>query len=278
MKRSVVAWVVAGLALSLMAGCATVEPKDFMALQGQVSHQQRQLRELDKRVGDLSAQIERGRRPRAELTSEVASLRQEMMRLSGRIEETNHRLGQAPQASDIQAATKDLAAKTVAAEANQQKVNQRLARLEAYLGVKGKAGSAGSKSRRPAASAASSKPANPYDLGLRLYKQKSYKAARDRFAEYVKKYPKARKASRAQYWIGETYYVQKKYEEAILAYNQVIKRYPRSSRVPAALLKQGLAFRALGDKRTAKIVLTKLVKKYPKTSQARLAKKVLRKL
>jgi tol-pal system protein YbgF len=277
MKRSVVASVVAGLALSLMAGCATVEPKDFRALQGQMTHQQRQLRELDKRVSDLSTQIERGRRPRAELTSEVASLRQEMMRLSGRIEETNHRLGQAPQASDIQAATKDLTAKTVEAEANQQKVDKRLARLEAYLGFKGKKGAA-PKSPRPAASAAQTKPANPYDLGLRLYKQKSYKAARDRFAEYVKKYPKSKKAPRAQYWIGETYYVQKKYEEAILAYNQVIKRYPRSSRVPSALLKQGLAFRALGDKRTAKIVLTKLVKKHPKTSQARLAKKVLRKL
>ena len=278
MKRSVVACVVAGLALSFLAGCAIVEPKDFMALQGQVTNQQRQLRELDKRVSDLSAQIERGRRPRAELTSEVASLRQEMMRLSGRIEETNHRLGQAPRTSDIQAATKDLTAKTVAAEANQREVNKRLARLETYLGVKGKAGAAAAKAKRPVASTAPPKPANPYDLGIRLYKQKSYPAARDRFAEYVKKYPKSKKAPRAQYWIGETYYVQKKYEEAILAYNQVIKRYPRSSRVPAALLKQGLAFRALGDKRTAKIVLTKLVKKYPRTSQAKLAKRVLKKL
>ncbi len=277
MKRSVVACVLAGLALPLLAGCATVEPKDFMALQGQVASQQRQIRELDRRVNDLSTQIERGRRPQAELTAEVASIRQEMMRISGRIEETNHRLGQAPQASDIQAATKNLAAKTDKAEASQVEMNRRLARLEAYLGVKGKSGKVPPRTKRPA-KAAPPKPANPYDLGIRLYKQKSYNAARDRFREYVKKYPKSKRAARAQYWIGETYYVQKKFEEAILAYNQVIKRYPKSSRVPAALLKQGLAFRALGDKRTAKIVLNKLVKKYPKTSQAKLAKKVLKRL
>ena len=166
------------------------------------------------------------------------------------------------------------------AEADQAKeLDKRITRLETYLGMAGGAKPAPGKPA-PAAKAAPAAPLpkDIYDLGLRLYKQKSYAAARDRFEEYVKKYPKSSLADNAQYWIGQTYYAQKKYEEAILAYNHMIKRYSRSSKVPAALYKQGMAFKALGDKRTAKIVLNKLVKKYPKSTQAKWARKVLKKL
>lgn len=279
MKTSALACVLTALALALMAGCAVVEPKEFMALQGQVSNQQRQITQLRQQVDGLSQQMERSRKPTAELTAQVTTLRQEIMRLSGRLEEMDHRLGQAPKAGDLQAATKDLSAKTDKAQKAQQEVNKRLARLEDYLGLQGKSGQAPPPGKRPAPPPPPPpKPQDTYELGIRLYKQKSYQAARDQFSGYIKQYPKSKRAAGAQYWIGETYYAQKKYEEAILAYNQVIKRYAKSSLVPSALLKQGLAFRALGDKRTARIVLNKLVKEYSKTSQAKLARKILRKL
>lgn len=268
------------LAAALGAGCATVEPEQFAALQSQVTRQNRQISQLEQKIEALNKQITESRKPQAELVSQVASLRQDLMRLSGRVEESEHSLGQAINQRNSQQAqmAKENAAKT------QAETDKRLKRLEAYLGMApGKAGEKPVAKAPPGKAAAEQPPAAPkpkdiYDLGLRLYKQKSYGPARDRFAEYIKKYPKSSLADNAQYWIGESFYAEKKFEEAILAYNQMIKHYPKSSKVPAALLKQGLSFRALGDKRTAKIVLGKLVKSYPRTSQAKLAKKVLKKL
>lgn len=265
------------LAAGLGAGCATVEPEQFAALQSQVTRQHRQIMQLEEKLAVLSKQMEQGRQPQAELVSQMTSLRQDLMRLSGRVDESEHRLGQAINERSSQEAQQ---AKEVAAK-DQATTNKRLERLESYLGMT--AGKDGAMAPPPKAAAAAQPPAAPkpqdiYDLGQRLYKQKAYGPARDRFAEYIKKYPKSSLADNAQYWIGETFYAQKKYEEAILAYNQLIKHYPKSSQVPAALLKQGLAFQALGDKRTAKIVLGKLVKDYPKSSQAKLAQKVLKKL
>ncbi|RJX28688.1 MAG: tol-pal system protein YbgF [Desulfarculus sp.] len=272
MNRRLLACVAAAGALILASGCATVEPRDFTALQSQVTNQQRQITQLRQKVDEMARQVESGRRPRAELTTDVAALRQEIMRLSGRLDEADHRLGQAPNASAIQAATKELSAKN---DKTWGEMDRRLARLEAYLGLQGKSKTAPAAG---AAAPAAAKAQGNYELGQRLYKQKSYEAARDRFSAYLNENPKSSRAASAQYWVGETYYAQNKYEEAILAYNQVVKRFPKSSLVPSSLLKQGLAFRALGDKRTAKIVLNKLVKSYPKSSQAQTAKKVLAKL
>lgn len=259
------------LALALTAGCATVEPDQFKALQAQVYQNQKDIQELANR-------IERARRPQADLQADMASLRQEMAGLRGQVEETQYRLNQIPGAE----AMADIERK---AGESQGETLKRLERLEAYLGVKG-----GKMPEKPAPAAKSQIKAPPpapqppqsakglYDLGHRLYKQKSYQAARDRFEDLMKKYPKSSLAPSAQYWIGETYYAQKKYEESILAYNQLIKNFSKSSKVPSALLKQGMAFMNLGDKRTARIVLNKLVKSYPKSRQAKTAKKLLAKL
>ncbi len=268
------------LAAGLGAGCATVEPEQFAALQSQVTHQHRQIMQLEEKMAALSKQMEQGRQPQAELVSQMATMRQDLMRLSGRVEESEHRLGQTINERTSQEAqqTKENAAKS------QAETDKRLTRLESYLGMAPgrdlpKAGAPGPAAKPAAAKpAAEPKPQDIYDLGMRLYKQNSYGPARDRFSEYLKKYPKSSLADNAQFWIGETFYAQKKYEEAILAYNQMIKHFPKSSMVPAALYKQGLAFQALGDKRTAKIVLGKLVKDYPKSSQAKAAQKVLKKL
>ncbi|MBU1276778.1 MAG: tol-pal system protein YbgF [Proteobacteria bacterium] len=265
------------LAAGLGAGCATVEPEQFAALQSQVTRQQRQVTQLEEKLAALNKQMEQGRQPQAELVSQMASMRQDLMRLSGRVEESEHRLGQAFNERSNQEAQQ---AKENAAKA-QAETGKRLERLESYLGMT--PGKDGATAPPPKAAAAGQPPAEPkpqdiYDLGLRLYKQKAYGPARDRFAEFIKKHPKSSLTDNAQYWIGETFYAEKKYEEAILAYNQMIKHYPKSAKVPAALFKQGLAFQALGDKRTAKIVLGKIVKDYPKSSQAKLAKRVLKKL
>ncbi|MFH1033242.1 MAG: tol-pal system protein YbgF [Pseudomonadota bacterium] len=267
------------LALALAQGCSTVDQQEFMALQSQVAREQQKTRELTRRVDQLSRSVDTTRGPQANMVADMDYVRQEMMRINGRLDEVSMAAG--PPGA-------------------QSETEQRLARLEAYLGIKpgGEEPAPGAPPAPVAAPAPAAKPARPaarddgdgqpaaapksaqglYDLGLRLYKQKSYEPARDRFEELLKKYPKDKLADNAQFWTGESYYAQKKYEEAILAYNQLVKHWPRSEKAPGALLKQGMAFKELGDKRTAKIVLGNLIKNYPKSSEAKTAEKLMDKL
>lgn len=267
MTKLIISSAVLIAALALLGGCASVEPKQFNALAAQVAGNR-------AAIAKINQQSEASRRPRAEMVADVASLRQEMAVLRGQAEELRHQVGSGPRAEALAQSEQRLIQR-------QQELDARLAKLEAVLGMgKGapaQAAKPGAPVRRPApAPVASAK--STYELGHRLLKQKSYQAARDRFKQVFKKWPKSKYAPSAQYWVGNTYFDQKKYEEAILAYNQVIKRYSRSSKVPSALLKQGLAFKYLGDKRTASIVFKRLVAKYPKSNQAKTAKRYLKKL
>lgn len=279
------------LLLALAQGCSTVDQQDFNALQGQVAREQQKVRELTRRVDQLSKTVEGSRGPQASVVADMDYVRQEIMRLNGRLDEVGMQSGQASVSPEVE---------------------QRLARLEAYLGMRPGEGPTAppppaavapvpapapaptpvaappKPAARPAPAAAGDddKPsaASPksaqgiYDLGLRLYKQKSYDAARDRFEDLVKKFPKDKLVDNAQFWVGESYYAQKKYEEAILAYNQLVKKWPQSDKAPGGLLKQGMAFKELGDKRTAKIVLGNLIKNYPKSAEAKSAEKLMEKL
>ncbi|MBI4799087.1 MAG: tol-pal system protein YbgF [Desulfarculus sp.] len=277
------------LLLALAQGCSMVDQQDFNALQSQVAREQQKVRELTRRVDQLSKSVEGSRGPQASVVADMDYVRQELMRINGRLDEVGMQSGQASAPPEVE---------------------QRLARLEAYLGMRPGEGPAAppppaavapAPASAPAPVAAPPKPtpkpapkasddddrpsaASPksaqgiYDLGLRLYKQKSYDAARDRFEDLVKKFPKDKLVDNAQFWVGESYYAQKKYEEAILAYNQLVKKWPQSDKAPGALLKQGMAFKELGDKRTAKIVLGNLIKSYPKSAEAKSAEKLMEKL
>lgn len=275
-KKLMFAAAVALTAL-VTTGCAVTQ-ENFDALQGVVYSNQTQLRKLSQKVDEMSRQMDSQRQPQAEVVADLTSMRQELARLGGQMEESSHMRGGAAEET----------------EQTLTQLEQRLAKVEKYLGISAPEkqddasgpAAAGSgpkivdkpKPSAPAASGGALSDKERYDLGLRLYQQKSFDAARDRLEELVKDRPDGTYAASAQFWIGESFYSQKRFEEAILAYNQVIKRYEKSAKVPAAMLKQGLAFSSLGDKRTAKIVLSKLVKTYPKSSQAGIAKKYLDKL
>ncbi|CAO0823768.1 outer membrane protein assembly factor BamD [Desulfarculales bacterium] len=277
------------LVLILAEGCSVVDQQEFQALQGQVAREQQKVRELTRRVDLLSRSLEGSRGPQASMVADMDYVRQELARINGRLDETV--MGSGSPGAQVE-------------------TEQRLARLEAYLGILGGEASGApppaavapvpmpmpapvaalpkpapkSVARpsddedRPTSAAAPKSAQGLYDLGLRLYKQKFYESARDHFEELIKKDPKDKLSDDAQFWVGESYYAQKKYEEAILTYNQLVKRWPQSEKAPGALLKQGMAFKELGDKRTAKIVLGNLIKDYPKSAEAKTAAKMIDKL
>ncbi len=117
-----------------------------------------------------------------------------------------------------------------------------------------------------------------YDDAYHSFTQGDYKTARKKFAYFLKKYPRSVYSDNATFWIGETYYAQGDFENAILEYEKVRRKYPHGDKVPAALLKEGLAFIKLKDKTDGRLVLKKLIGKYPHSDQARIARRILKKL
>ena len=114
-----------------------------------------------------------------------------------------------------------------------------------------------------------------YRTGLTQYQHGEQQKAVQTLRGLVNKNPKSDVVPYAQYWIGEAYYSQGKYNEAILAYNEVLVGSPKSDRVPAALLRQASAFAELGDKIDARLILQKLIAEHPTSPEAARAKRQL---
>lgn len=121
-------------------------------------------------------------------------------------------------------------------------------------------------------------PSGIFDTAHKLFKEKKYPEAREKFSGLIKKFPKNELAGDAQFQIAESYYAENDFEGAILAYETLIKSYPRSKKIPEALLKQGEAFIAIGDKKTAKVIYEKLIEQYPASMEAETAKKKIAEL
>jgi tol-pal system protein YbgF len=114
-----------------------------------------------------------------------------------------------------------------------------------------------------------------YRTGLTQVQRGDNQKAVQTLRGFVNKNPKNESVPYAQYWIGEAYYAQGKYNEAILAYNEILVGFPKSERVPAALLRQASAFAELGDKIDARLILQKLIAEHPQSPEAARAKRQL---
>lgn len=114
-----------------------------------------------------------------------------------------------------------------------------------------------------------------YDSSKKLFDEKKFKDARTGFQKFLKVNPKSPKASSAQFWIAETYYREQSFDQAALEYENLIKKYPKSNKVSAAYLKQAYSFDRAGEKAVAKDILKDLVKKFPGTKEAEIATKKL---
>ncbi len=115
-----------------------------------------------------------------------------------------------------------------------------------------------------------------YLFAKQAFDEGNLETAREKFQEFIDRYPKSENADNAQFWIGEVFYREKWYEKAILEYQKVIEKYPKGNKVPASLLKQGFAFYNLKDKANSRLILKELIRKYPDSNEAKIAKKKLK--
>jgi len=263
----------------VVSGCVT--PKEFAGLENRVvslemankRHLEKEKaleRKLDKTLDRFEKSLDvKGTslsEKYADLSSDVEAMKQEMRLLSGKIEESRHKL-----ASYSTSAFQEEKQKLSRIDSAVSKNYQRLIRLEKYMGFE----------PTPAASLGKKKEENGApDSEPELYKhakslldQGKTEQARGEFERFLSLFPDSENADNARFWVAESYYRDKWYEKAILEYQAVIENYPKGNKLPAALLKQGYAFEKLGETANSRLILKELIKKFPDTSEAKIARK-----
>lgn len=155
------------------------------------------------------------------------------------------------------------------------KLEGQIRQIEDYLGLTEKSTS---KTTRPKKVLPPKSKKELYNFCFSLYKKGRYEEAILNFKNFLRKYPKSKFSDNAWFWIGECYMGLKRHEKAILAYHEVIKRYPKGNKVPPAMLRQAQAFQKIGDKTSAKVILKRLIRKFPRSGEAKIAKRILRKM
>ncbi|MFZ0134586.1 MAG: tol-pal system protein YbgF [Desulfobacterales bacterium] len=260
----------------VIAGCAgrtdvIVLDDRLAAVEGQLARQ----KALIDQFGQSSENKEQSIRGQAaNFRVEIESLREQVGAINGRLEEVEYQIKQEKNApgSTMSAGTTELDR----IKEDTRSLNSRVTQVEQYLGLGGGTKAPEAKAapaRAPAAVVplASLSEQDLYDQAKQAFDAGELQKAREGFQEYTKRYPNAKNADNAQFWIGEIYYREKWYEKAIVEYQKVVENYPKGNKVGSAMLKQGYAFLNIGDKANARIILKDLIAKYPDTTEAQLA-------
>lgn len=271
----------------LAVGCAT--KTDVARLENRINQMEsrnqaleekisKQMDQLDQMLEKREKQDNKLRELFAGQDAEFYQLRNEVRQLSGRFEESEHRVSRKLKdlSTTLEAHREKLTSLSKTVELN----DTRISRLAAYLGIesdekldaavdtqKEKDGGGKSEPRKDL-------PAEKlYAFAKKSFDQKNYETARDAFEKFLETYPDSDKADNARFWIGEVYFNEQWYEKAILEYQSVMDNYPKGNKVPAAYLKQGIAFQELDETGNAKLVLKELIRKFPDTNEADIARK-----
>jgi len=267
-KDTICIWVLFMVSLLLLPCCATKQ--DVLALN-------RQIHALNWELNEIRSVREK----QAETGAEMDSVRQELQRVSGGMEE-NTRL--------IKHVVERDSTERDALNSRLAKLEKKVSHLHKYLNLETQA-----NTRKPTIMV-SKKPSGVvtpplpsaipertvssentlYEKTLAIYHEEKYKEAIAGFEEYLKTYPKSKLADNAQFWIGESYMSLKQYDQAIVAFQDVIEKYPNGNKVPNAMLKQALSFHEIKDTISSRAILKKIVKKYPNSSESKIAEAKLK--
>jgi tol-pal system protein YbgF len=117
-----------------------------------------------------------------------------------------------------------------------------------------------------------------YQQAFSLLKSGNYDQSIASFKDFLARFPNSGNADNAQYWLGEAYYVTRQFEPAITEYTGLIRSYPQSQKLTHALLKIGYSYHELGNIQQAQASLEDLRKRYPGTTAARLAEERLQRI
>ncbi len=264
-------WVLL-MGVMALAGCAT--QGDMYGLDARLAAVEQQNASLQKRLEKFdrvqTATDQKLRDQTAVLYATLDKVQEDVRLLSGRLDETEYLLKK--QLNAVRKSGTGGEPSGGAIEERLSDLQRRVRRIEQYLSLE--AGTPGAAAAAPRKRTLSQN--ELYLKAKQAFDAGDYAGARAAFQDFLKRFPRAKNADNAQFWIGETYYREKWYEKAILEYQKVIEKYPKGNKVPASLLKQGLAFYNIGDKANARLILNELIAKYPHSREAKIAKKKLK--
>lgn len=132
-------------------------------------------------------------------------------------------------------------------------------------------------------------PEQAYQAAYLDFSKGNYPLAIAGFREFVRRYPDARLADQAQYWVGESLFSQaraslaagqtdkanRELEQAVQEFRKLVLNYPRGERVPTGLYKEALALLELKQTKLAQARLQYLIDNFPQSEEAPLAKERL---
>ncbi len=232
--------------------CATQSQVNSLDLR--ISQLEFNLYRLEKKIEDQKKQLSSVRENMADLLSELDLIKDEIRKIRGYSEENRFLLKRMKNSKTLEEISERL-----------ERLEGRIRKIYGYLGLEESVRNTKDSEKL-------------YNLAISLYKKGKYEEAVLKFKEFLKKYPETDLSDNAYFWIGECYMELGEYEKAILSYHELIKRYPKGNKVPSAMLRQAQAFKKIGDRTSAKLILKRLIRKYPKTKEAKIARKLLKKI
>jgi len=211
--------------------------------------------EADKKIAEVQKKLDElnqaSRRTGADLAVEGDKLREEVARLRGSSEESQHRI---------------------------QTVGQALDKLRSdvdgrFAALKGSGALEEYEARRKIEQLP--KPADKAALLAQAQEQEragEKVVARELYEEYTRRYPADPRSADAWFRIGELHFGAQRHREAVLAYGKVAEGFPRSDKVPDAKLRAGESMLALGLPDDAQAIFEEVARQYPKTTAAQKAR------
>lgn len=202
-----------------------------------------------------------------EMQNQIESLKQEVARLKGELEEANHNV------DTTQQRQKDLYGDTDA----------RLRKLESGATPPAAAGSGDASAPQPTAVVATTPARNTQEYQLLelangLSKESKHKDAFNAYDKFLKDYPNSALAAEATYGLGYSQFALKNYKSAIATQQKVIELHPESPKVPDAMLNMANSQIQLGLVPGAKKTLRDLIAQFPNSEVTPTAQKRLKAL
>lgn len=192
--------------------------------------------------------------PIADLTARVASMEQELARMTGQVEQNGFRLKQVEdQLARLRGETgarldtleRGAPAAAAPAETVPARTPARPATTDAVDAGAPDAAPARAEPRPATAAPGGATEEDAYLAGYRLWEQKDYAAAEPALKAYVARYPQSRRASYAQNLLGRTYLDNGKPAAAAVAFHANYTKNPRGERAPDSLYFLGQALTRL---------------------------------
>jgi tol-pal system protein YbgF len=181
---------------------------------------------------------------KAEVGNAVSTLRQEIQKLSVKLDDTNNRIA-----------------------GLYQKVEDSQVKASSLRNV-------------PSASSSATgvEPDQVYSQAYNDYLLGNYDLAITGFQDFLTNYANSEYADNAIHYLGVCYFEQNRYEQAVQAFDQVINLYPKGDKTPVAYFKKAAAYQALQKNNEAVDTWKKLYTLFPDSQEAKLAAQELEKL